>query len=75
MESKITISKPYSIMEHTAETRPSKNSPNMTTAKENRQSLDSKGNSKDTFYFLHPLIQFMNNGSQLSKLTMTKQHR
>ena len=69
------ISRPYSIMEHTAETRHSINSPNMTIAKEKRQSPDSKPNSTDILYLLHPLIQSMNNGSQLSKLTITKQPR
>ena len=57
MESKIMILKPYSIMEHTVETKPLRNSLNMRTAKEKRHSPDSKGNSKDTFYLLHSLIQ------------------
>ena len=75
MESKITIFKPYCIMEHTAETRPSRNSPYMKTDKEQRQSLASRPNSKDTSYLLHLLTQSINNGSQLNKLTITNQHK
>ena len=54
-------------MEHTAEKRASRNLHNMRTVKAIRQLPDSKPNWKNTSYLLYPLIQSMNNGSQLVK--------
>ena len=64
-----------STMKPTVETRPSRNLPSMTTAKEKRHLKDSKTNLKDTFYLLHPLIPSMSNGLQSSKLLMEKRRK